>query len=121
MPDAADSAAAPNAKTKADSVKPAESEDDKAFRAILASAAAGGNGGIDGPQIDVIPAVSEDDAYCQDVEEVPDSATLEDYDLVLVLFGAPARYGERGVHYGKSKISSTNINISIMPLHPPVP
>lgn len=69
--------------------KPEETEDDKALRAILASAAAGGDGGLDGPQIDAIPAPSEDDAYRQDVEELPDSASLADYERVPVAqFGA---------------------------------
>ncbi|KAI0716675.1 DExH-box splicing factor binding site-domain-containing protein [Earliella scabrosa] len=66
-----------------------ETEDQKALRAILASAASGDDAGIDGPQIDIIPAVTEDDAYRQDVVELPDSATLEDYERVPVSqFGA---------------------------------
>ncbi|KAL7277274.1 hypothetical protein ACG7TL_009127 [Trametes sanguinea] len=70
-----------------------ETDDQKALRAILASAASGGDGGIDGPQIDIIPAapppVSEDDAYKQDVEELPEPASLEDYERVPVSqFGA---------------------------------
>ncbi|KAI8976591.1 DExH-box splicing factor binding site-domain-containing protein [Trametes punicea] len=68
-----------------------ETEDQKALRAILASAASGGDGGIDGPQIDIIPAppVSEDDAYKQDVAELPEPASLEDYERVPVSqFGA---------------------------------
>ena len=66
-----------------------ETEDQKALRAILASAASGDDAGIDGPHIDIIPAVTEDDAYKQDVVELPDSATLEDYERVPVSqFGA---------------------------------
>ncbi|KAI0703673.1 DExH-box splicing factor binding site-domain-containing protein [Cerioporus squamosus] len=66
-----------------------ETDDQKALRAILASAASGGDGGIDGPQIDIIPAVTEDDAYKQDVVELPDPASLEDYERVPVSqFGA---------------------------------
>ena len=69
--------------------KKEETEDDRALRAILASAAAGGDAGIDGPQIEIIPAPSEDEAYRQDVEELPDEATLEDYERVPVSqFGA---------------------------------
>ncbi|KAI0631179.1 DExH-box splicing factor binding site-domain-containing protein [Trametes polyzona] len=69
--------------------KEEETDDQKALRAILASAASGGDGGIDGPQIDIIPAPSEDDAYRQDVEELPESASLEDYERVPVSqFGA---------------------------------
>ena len=56
--------------TPADVPKVEESEDDKALRAILAGAASGGDG-LDGPQIDIIPAPSEDDAYKQDVQELP--------------------------------------------------
>ena len=66
-----------------------ETEDQKALRAILASAASGDDAAIDGPHIDIIPAVTEDDAYKQDVVELPDSATLEDYERVPVSqFGA---------------------------------
>ncbi|RPD75621.1 hypothetical protein L226DRAFT_485848 [Lentinus tigrinus ALCF2SS1-7] len=66
-----------------------ETDDQKALRAILASAAPGDDAGIDGPQIDIIPAVTEDEAYKQDVVELPDSATLEDYERVPVSqFGA---------------------------------
>ncbi|KAI0754431.1 DExH-box splicing factor binding site-domain-containing protein, partial [Daedaleopsis nitida] len=66
-----------------------ETDDQKALRAILASAAAGDDAGIDGPHIDVIPAVTEDDAYRQDVGELPEPATLDDYERVPVSqFGA---------------------------------
>lgn len=69
--------------------KEEETDDQRALRAILASAASGGDGGIDGPQIELIPPPSEDDAYKQDVEELPESATLDDYDRVPVSqFGA---------------------------------
>ncbi|KAI0370496.1 hypothetical protein BV20DRAFT_943991 [Pilatotrama ljubarskyi] len=75
-----------------ESVKKEEDTDDqKALRAILASAATGGDAGIDGPQIDIIPvgAPSEDDVYKQDVVELPDEASLEDYERVPVSqFGA---------------------------------
>ena len=83
MPDA-DAPPPPTVEPKAE-----ETEDQKALRAILASAASGDDSGIDGPQIDIIPAVTEDDAYRQDVVELPDSATLEDYERVPVSqFGA---------------------------------
>ncbi|KAI0758564.1 DExH-box splicing factor binding site-domain-containing protein [Trametes elegans] len=66
-----------------------ETDDQRALRAILVSAAGGGDAGLDGPQIDVIPAPSEDDAYKQDVEELPESAMLADYERVPVSqFGA---------------------------------
>ncbi|KAK0454867.1 DExH-box splicing factor binding site-domain-containing protein [Armillaria borealis] len=63
-----------------------ETEDQKALRAILA----GDTEGIDGPQVDIIPTpVSEDDAYKQDIDELPDPATLADYNRVPVSqFGA---------------------------------
>ncbi|KAJ8521191.1 hypothetical protein ONZ45_g2098 [Pleurotus djamor] len=62
-----------------------ETEDQKALRAILA----GVNGSEDNQRKnDVIP-VSEDDAYKQDVVELPESATLNDYERVPVAqFGA---------------------------------
>ncbi|KAF8200887.1 DExH-box splicing factor binding site-domain-containing protein [Pholiota molesta] len=65
-----------------------ESEDQKALRAILAEA--GGESSHDGPTIDIIPTpVSEADALKQDVEELPDVATLADYARVPVSqFGA---------------------------------
>ncbi|KAI0642728.1 DExH-box splicing factor binding site-domain-containing protein [Trametes meyenii] len=66
-----------------------ETDDQKALRAILASAAGGGDSGTDGPQIDIIPTPSEEDALRQDVAELPDEATLADYDRVPVSqFGA---------------------------------
>ena len=64
-----------------------ESEDQKALRAILAEA----NGeSQDGLLIDIIPTpVSEADALKQDVDELPDAATLDDYARVPVSqFGA---------------------------------
>ncbi|KAI0760320.1 DExH-box splicing factor binding site-domain-containing protein [Fomes fomentarius] len=82
MPDA-------DAPQSTEEIKKQETEDEKALRAILASAASGDDAGIDGPQIDVIPAATEDDAYRQDVLELPDPATLEDYERVPVSqFGA---------------------------------
>ncbi|KAH9941764.1 DExH-box splicing factor binding site-domain-containing protein [Epithele typhae] len=76
--------------TSADDMpKVEETDDQRALRAILASAVDGGDAGIDGPHIDIIPAPSEDDAYKQDVQELPDSATLDDYERVPVSqFGA---------------------------------
>ena len=61
-------------------------EDQQAIRAILA--AAKNPNQSDEPQIDVIP-VSEEDALRQDLSELHESATLEDYDRVPVSqFGA---------------------------------
>lgn len=79
---------AADAPAQAEEVKKEEETDDqRALRAILASAASGGD--IDGPQIEIIPPPSEDDVYKQDVEELPESASLDDYERVPVAqFGA---------------------------------
>uniref|UniRef100_D8Q9K7 G-patch domain-containing protein n=1 Tax=Schizophyllum commune (strain H4-8 / FGSC 9210) TaxID=578458 RepID=D8Q9K7_SCHCM len=64
-----------------------ETDDQKALRAILATA--DGRTQEDGPVIDVIRPVSEAEALKQDVDELPDQATLEDYERVPVSqFGA---------------------------------
>lgn len=61
-----------------------ETEDQKALRALLS-----GTDSQQGPKVEIIPAVSEDDAYLQDVQELPESASLDDYDRVPVEdFGA---------------------------------
>lgn len=64
-----------------------ETEDQKALRAILAEANPETH---DGPVIDIIPTpISEADALKQDMDELPDTATLEDYARVPVSqFGA---------------------------------
>ncbi|KAJ7039183.1 DExH-box splicing factor binding site-domain-containing protein [Mycena alexandri] len=59
-----------------------ETEDQRALRAILAGA-----DGMENTEsmIDIIPTpMSEGDAYKQDVEELPDVATLDDYNRVPV-------------------------------------
>ncbi|KAE9408630.1 hypothetical protein BT96DRAFT_666271 [Gymnopus androsaceus JB14] len=63
-----------------------ESEDKIALRALLA----GADGADSGPIVDIIPTpVSEEDAYKQDVEELPEPATLADYERIPVSqFGA---------------------------------
>jgi len=65
-----------------------ETEDQKALRAILAEAS--GETQHESPILDIIPtSISETDALKQDVEELPDAATLEDYARVPVSqFGA---------------------------------
>lgn len=69
--------------------KEEETEDQKALRALLASAQSDDSMGGDGAFITAIPAPSEDDAYRQDVEELPEPATLDDYERVPVSqFGA---------------------------------
>ncbi|KAF9481574.1 hypothetical protein BDN70DRAFT_912208 [Pholiota conissans] len=73
---------------KMEDAKEEETEDQKALRAILAEA--GGEAMQEGPTIDIIPTpISEADALKQDVEELPDVATLADYARVPVSqFGA---------------------------------
>ncbi|KAL1742368.1 DExH-box splicing factor binding site-domain-containing protein [Schizophyllum fasciatum] len=64
-----------------------ETDDQKALRAILA--AADGRATDDGPVIDAIRPISEAEALKQDVDELPEQATLEDYERVPVAqFGA---------------------------------
>ncbi|KAJ6593615.1 DExH-box splicing factor binding site-domain-containing protein [Mycena capillaripes] len=59
-----------------------ETEDQRALRAILAAANGVGN---TESMIDIIPTpMSETDAYKQDVDELPDVATLEDYNRVPI-------------------------------------
>ncbi|KAG6861690.1 hypothetical protein C0995_013259 [Termitomyces sp. Mi166 len=68
-----------------------EVEDDDEDKAALRAILAGVDGTAhEGPIIDIIPTpVSEAEAYKQDVEELPESATLEDYARVPVSqFGA---------------------------------
>ncbi|KAH7888156.1 DExH-box splicing factor binding site-domain-containing protein [Phlebopus sp. FC_14] len=58
-----------------------ETEDEKALRAILA----GDNETSTATSVDIIPpAVSETDAFQQDVEALPDAATVEDYARVPI-------------------------------------
>ncbi|KAI0784054.1 DExH-box splicing factor binding site-domain-containing protein [Abortiporus biennis] len=66
-----------------------ETEDQRALKAIIASATSG-DGDYDGPTIDTIPMhASEEDALQQDIAELPEPATLEDYERVPVSqFGA---------------------------------
>lgn len=69
-----------------------ETEDEMALRLVLAESSKGE--GDDGPVIESIPiqqrqTITEADALKQDVEELPDSASLEDYARVPVAqFGA---------------------------------
>lgn len=80
------------------------SEDELARRAILAEV----NGiASDGSAIDIIPTpVSEGDAYKQDVEELPDVASLEDYARIPVeQFGAAML---RGMGWKEGTAASKN-------------
>ncbi|KAH9180339.1 DExH-box splicing factor binding site-domain-containing protein [Lactarius sanguifluus] len=75
--------------------EPEESEDQRAIRALLAGT--GGDDGHEGPVVDTIPLTNgsarrgptEDDAFKQDVDELPNNASLADYERVPVAqFGA---------------------------------
>jgi len=76
--------------------QPEETEDQRAIRALLASAE--GDDGDEAPMVDVIPLTNggtarqgptEDDAFKQDIDELPREATLADYERVPVAqFGA---------------------------------
>ncbi|KAI9465994.1 DExH-box splicing factor binding site-domain-containing protein [Lactarius psammicola] len=76
--------------------RPEETEDQRAIRALLASAE--GDDGDERPTIDTIPLTNggsarrgptEDDAFKQDVDELPNEASLADYERVPVAqFGA---------------------------------
>jgi len=68
--------------------QPEETEDQHAIRAILADAE--GGDGPEGAMVDIIPISSarrgptEDDAFKQDLDELPDEATLHDYERIPV-------------------------------------
>lgn len=93
--------------------QPEETDDQRAIRALLASA--GEDGGSQGPTIDIIPMAkrnlagpvpTEDDAFKQDVDELPDEATLNDYDRVPV-----SQFGEallRGMGWKPGEPASRN-------------
>ncbi|EPQ57745.1 hypothetical protein GLOTRDRAFT_71596 [Gloeophyllum trabeum ATCC 11539] len=67
--------------------KEGESEDQRALRALLAEVKGEGSG--DGPVIEAIRPISEEEAYRQDVAELPDVASMEAYERVPVSqFGA---------------------------------
>jgi len=99
--------------------KPEETEDQRAIRALLASAQDGD--GPEGPMVDVIPmandssarrAPTEDDAFKQDVDELPDVATLEDYERIPVSqFGAALL---RGMGWKPGEPASRNRNRGIV-------
>ncbi|KAI0058579.1 hypothetical protein BV25DRAFT_1830033 [Artomyces pyxidatus] len=87
-----------------------ETEEQRAIRALLA-----GDDGNSGPVIDIIPTTNadtfgrrgptEDDAFKQDVEELPDEATLDDYERVPVSqFGAALL---RGMGWKEGQAAST--------------
>ena len=79
-----------------------ESEDQLALRALLASAAGEGNEDLAG-RTAIIP-VTEDEAFRQDVDELPDPSTLNDYtDMPVSEFGAAMLRGMGWAGDGKGK------------------
>ena len=79
-----------------------ESEDQLALRALLASAA--GEGDEDFANRTVIIPVTEDEALRQDIEELPESASLDDYtDMPVSEFGAAMLRGMGWTGDGKGK------------------
>ena len=78
-----------------------ESEDQVALRALLASAA-GEDNDLTG-RAAIIP-VTEDEAFRQDIDELPESATLDDYtDMPVSEFGAAMLRGMGWTGDGKNK------------------
>lgn len=72
------------AETTETPAKEEETEDQKALRLLLSGTEEGAT-----RRVEIIPAVTEDDAFKQDVGELPESATLDDYERVPVEdFGA---------------------------------
>jgi len=111
--------------TTEDQPAEAETEDQRAIRALLAGAE--GHDGPEGPMVDIIsmanrssvrPVPTEDDAFKQDVDELPDEATLEDYERVPVSqFGAALL---RGMGWKPGEPASRNKNRGIVePWLPP--
>jgi len=79
-----------------------DSEDQLAIRALLASAA--GEGNEDPASRTAIIPVTEDEAFRQDVDELPDPATLDDYtDMPVSEFGAAMLRGMGWTGDGKGK------------------
>ncbi|KAJ3810229.1 DExH-box splicing factor binding site-domain-containing protein [Lentinula aff. lateritia] len=90
-----------------------DSEDKAALRALLA----GADGEDSGPRIDIIPTpISEKDAYKQDVEELPESASLADYERVPISqFGAAML---RGMGWKEGTAASRKGNGIVQPYIP---
>jgi hypothetical protein len=74
--------------------KDVATEDERAIRALIADAE--GGDGTEGDTVDIIPMANtsrrvptEDDAFREDVEDLPNGATLQDYERMPVSqFGA---------------------------------
>jgi hypothetical protein len=78
-----------------------ESEDQRALRALLASATGDGDESLASRA--VIP-VTEDEAFRQDIDELPEPATLDDYtDMPVSEFGAAMLRGMGWTGDGKGK------------------
>jgi len=79
-----------------------ESEDQLALRALLASAA--GEGDEDFASRKTVIPVTEDEAFQQDIDELPDPATLDNYtDMPVSEFGAAMLRGMGWTGDGKGK------------------
>jgi hypothetical protein len=122
---AEDMAVEPEPSAMATKEKPEETEDQRAIRALLASAE--GDDDHEAPLVDVIPLTNggtarqgptEDDAFKQDVDELPSEATLADYERVPVAqFGAALL---RGMGWKPGEPASRNKNRGIVePWLPP--
>ncbi|KAF5388824.1 hypothetical protein D9757_005624 [Collybiopsis confluens] len=96
-----------------ETLKEEEDEDKIALHALLA----GTDSEYAGPRVDVIPTpVSEQEAYKQDVEGLPDSSTLADYERVPVSqFGAAML---RGMGWKEGTAASRKGNGIIQPYIP---
>ncbi len=92
-------------------------EDERAIRALIADA--DGGDGTEGSTMDVIPmanslrsAPTEDDAFREDVEQLPNEATLQDYERMPVSqFGAALL---RGMGWKPGEPASRNKNRGIV-------
>ncbi|KAJ3867967.1 DExH-box splicing factor binding site-domain-containing protein [Lentinula novae-zelandiae] len=95
----------------------AEEEEDSEDKAALRALLAGADGEDSGPRIDIIPTpISEKDAYKQDVEELPESASLADYERVPISqFGAAML---RGMGWKEGTAASRKGNGIVQPYIP---
>ncbi|KAJ4483706.1 DExH-box splicing factor binding site-domain-containing protein [Lentinula aciculospora] len=103
--------------SSAEDVLKQEEEEDSEDKAALRALLAGTDGEDSGPRIDVIPTlISEKDAYKQDVEELPESSTLADYERIPVSqFGAAML---RGMGWKEGTVASRKGNGIVQPYIP---
>jgi len=93
--------------------KDVATEDERAIRALLADAEGGDS--TEDPTVDIVPmanssrrAPTEDDAFREDIEELPNEATLQDYERMPVSqFGAALL---RGMGWKPGEPASRNKN-----------